>query len=256
MRAVTVLGSGNTYHEDGRGHAAFLIEDDDDRLALVDAGATTLLRLRENGFKPANLDLVLVTHFHGDHTLGLPPLLIERRTFGSRDRPLTIAGPRGIGDVVNALVEASFPGFDPGYELRFVTLSDGARTTLGAFRVDPVAVTHRPESLGYRIRDARGATVAFSGDCCFDDRLVRLVDAVDVAFVEVGLPGAADPAIHHIAIQEMRARSHELRARHLVFTHLNDRIAADLERAGIGSPAHDGMRIVMRSGAKPDVGTG
>ena len=62
MRAVTVLGSGNTYHEDGRGHAAFAIERDDGRLALVDAGATTLLRLREHGFAPADLDIVLLVN--------------------------------------------------------------------------------------------------------------------------------------------------------------------------------------------------
>jgi ribonuclease BN (tRNA processing enzyme) len=249
MRAVTVLGSGNTYHEDGRGHAAFVVENADGGLVLVDAGATTLLRLREYRFARADLEVVLLTHFHGDHTLGLPPLLVELRTFAARDRPLTIAGPSGVEDVVHALVEAAFPGFEPGFELRFVTLRDGGGTDLGAIHVDPIAVTHRPESLGYRLRGPRDAVVAFSGDCRFDDRLVRLVEGVDVAFVEVGLPGRSDPAIAHIAVEEMLARSHELHAGRLVFTHLNDRIAADLERAGIGTPAFDGMRLEIPAGS-------
>ena len=218
MRAVTVLGSGNTYHEDGRGHAAFAIERDDGRLALVDAGATTLLRLREHGFAPADLDIVLLTHFHGDHTLGVPALLIELRTFGARARPLTFAGPAGTAGVVRALVDAAFPGFDPGFELRFVTLREGGEIDLDGLRLEPVAVTHRPESLGYRVRDGRGNSIAFSGDCRFDDRLIRLVDGADVAFVEVGLPGPPVPDVDHVSVDEMLARAGELRAGRLVFT--------------------------------------
>jgi ribonuclease BN (tRNA processing enzyme) len=243
MRAVTVLGSGNAYHEDGRGHASFAIERDDGRIALVDAGATTLLRLREHRFTPADLDLVLLTHFHGDHTLGLPALLLELRTFGARTRPLTVAGPPGTAGVVRTLLEAAFPGLDPGFELRFVTLEHRRGADLGGVQVDPVAVTHRPESLGYRVRDPRGVAIAFSGDCRFDDRLVRLVDGVDVAFVEVGLPGPPDPEVHHVSVDEMLERAPELRAGRLVFTHLNDRIAARLAGTGIGTPAFDGMRL-------------
>ena len=78
-------------------------------------------------------------------------------------------------------------------------------------QVEPFEVTHRPESLGYRVRGLRGPVVAFSGDCRFDDRLVRLVDGVDVAFVEVGLPGPPVPEVDHVSVDEMLARAGELR---------------------------------------------
>lgn len=243
METVTVLGSGNAYFEDGRGHASFLVEDSPAGNLLVDAGATALLRMRESGIDRDRIDAVLITHFHGDHVLGLPPLLLDLRTFARRTRPLVVAGPAGTADVVERLLGAAFPGFDPGFELRFVVLADGRSEDLAGRTVVAHAQTHRPESLGYRVVVGSGRTVAFSGDCRFDDRLVDLVRGVDVAFVEVGLPGDPDPEVAHVALHEMLARHGELDVRRLVLTHVNDRIAMALARAGIGTVARDGLVV-------------
>jgi ribonuclease BN (tRNA processing enzyme) len=243
MQTITVLGSGNAYFEDGRGHAAFLATSGPGRTVLVDAGATALLRMREAGIDRDVLDAVLITHFHGDHVLGLPPILLDLRTFARRVRPLTVAGPEGTASTVERLLATAFPGFDPGFPLDFVTLGPGRAATVAGIEVEARAQTHRPESLGYRLTGAHGRIAAFSGDCRFDDRLVDLVDGADVAFVEVGLPGNVDPDIAHVALHEMLTRHGELGARRLVFTHVNDGIASALEDAGIGTVARDGLVV-------------
>ena len=62
-----------------------------DRLRrLVAAGAEASTASRATA-----IDVILITHFHGDHFAGLPFLLLDAQ-FTRRTRPLVIAGPAGI----------------------------------------------------------------------------------------------------------------------------------------------------------------
>ncbi|MBO3443266.1 ribonuclease Z [Clostridium sp. CCUG 7971] len=72
------------------------------RKILIDCGEGTQvsMRMKNCGFK--NIDLICITHLHGDHINGLIGLL---STIGnsSRTEDLTIVGPKGIIDVMNAI---------------------------------------------------------------------------------------------------------------------------------------------------------
>lgn len=69
---------------------------------LIDCGEGTQVSMKNNncGFK--DIGLILITHLHGDHILGLPGLL---STIGnsSRTEDLTIIGPVGIKDAISAI---------------------------------------------------------------------------------------------------------------------------------------------------------
>lgn len=69
---------------------------------LIDCGEGTQvsMRMKNCGFK--NIDLICITHLHGDHVYGLMGLL---STIGnsSRTEDLTIVGPKGICDMINAM---------------------------------------------------------------------------------------------------------------------------------------------------------
>ena len=52
------------------------------------------------GFK--SIDVICITHCHGDHIVGLPGLLATIGNSG-RVEPLTIIGPEGITEVVDGL---------------------------------------------------------------------------------------------------------------------------------------------------------
>ena len=62
---------------------------------LIDCGASSLPALKRLGIARDDIDLILITHFHGDHFGGLPFLLLDAQ-FTRRSRPLVIAGPQGI----------------------------------------------------------------------------------------------------------------------------------------------------------------
>lgn len=69
---------------------------------LIDCGEGTQvsMRMKNCGFK--DIDLILITHLHGDHIVGLIGLLSTIGNSGKSDN-LTIVGPRGITEAINAI---------------------------------------------------------------------------------------------------------------------------------------------------------
>ena len=73
------------------------------RKILIDCGEGTQVSMRMVGWGFKSIDVICITHCHGDHIIGLPGLL---STIGNSGRiePLTIIGPKGINEVVNGLM--------------------------------------------------------------------------------------------------------------------------------------------------------
>ncbi len=72
------------------------------RKILIDVGEGTQVSMRMVAWGFKSLDVICITHCHGDHIVGLPGLLA---TLGNSERtsPLTIIGPEGITEVVKGL---------------------------------------------------------------------------------------------------------------------------------------------------------
>src|SRR5947209_9887154 len=69
---------------------------------LCDCGEGAQVAALRAGFSLSRLDAVLITHLHGDHFNGLPGLLGTLGLEG-RERPLLVAGPRGIRELLDTL---------------------------------------------------------------------------------------------------------------------------------------------------------
>lgn len=96
---------------------------------LVDCGEGTQVAIRNTTFGYKKIDYICFTHFHADHIAGLPGLLL---TIGNSDRtePLTIIGPRGIGEVVKNI---TIIARDLPYKLNFIEIPDKEDTELRIF---------------------------------------------------------------------------------------------------------------------------
>ena len=98
---VTFIGTAASVPTAARGTAATLISRGGERW-LVDCGEGTQRQLLRSGLGLVDLDVILITHPHGDHYLGLPGLL---KTYGlrGRERPLRLVGPRGVARLMEVL---------------------------------------------------------------------------------------------------------------------------------------------------------
>ncbi|WMJ82478.1 ribonuclease Z [Clostridium sp. MB40-C1] len=72
------------------------------RKILVDCGEGTQVAMRIIGSGFKSIDVICITHGHGDHVVGLPGLLATIGNSGRVD-PITIIGPKGIEDIVKGL---------------------------------------------------------------------------------------------------------------------------------------------------------
>ncbi len=107
------------------------------KMILVDCGEGTQVAIRNTPFGYKKIDYICFTHFHADHITGLPGLLL---TIGNSDRtePLTIIGPRGIGEIVKSItvVARELP-----FKLNFIEISDKEDYKLNIFDNEVVIKT-------------------------------------------------------------------------------------------------------------------
>src|SRR5271168_2767321 len=92
--ATQVLGSGGPELQDKRASSSYLVWEDGQARVLVDAGGGSALRFGQSGAQMSQLDVLLFTHFHVDHS-GDFAALIKSSWFEDRKRPLPIYGPPG-----------------------------------------------------------------------------------------------------------------------------------------------------------------
>lgn len=91
---LQVLGSGGPELQDKRASSSYLIWQDGKARVLIDSGGGSALRFGESGANMSDVDVVLFTHLHVDHTADFPAL-IKSSYFEDRSKPLPVYGPIG-----------------------------------------------------------------------------------------------------------------------------------------------------------------
>lgn len=151
MLDVALLGTGGMMPLPKRWLTSCLIRCNGSSV-LIDCGEGTQIALRELGWSCKPIDTILITHFHADHIAGLPGLLL---TMGNADRtePVTIIGPKGIGNIVRAArtIAPELP-----FETNFREIA-GAEDhfDLAGLKVTAFRVNHRVVCYAYKVEVER-----------------------------------------------------------------------------------------------------
>ncbi|WP_300349743.1 ribonuclease Z [Clostridium sp.] len=102
MLNLTFLGTGGGMPMPNR-FLSSIIMNFKGRKILLDCGEGTQVAMRKYncGFK--SLDLIFISHFHGDHIYGLPGLLSTMGNSG-REKELYIIGPKGLREIMDGFL--------------------------------------------------------------------------------------------------------------------------------------------------------
>lgn len=186
---LAFLGSGAAFSLE-RYNGAVVV----DGTILLDAGAPLLPHMHRLGIDPGAIRTAFITHFHGDHLLGLPPFILHR-AFVS-ETPLTIVGPDGVEAVLERLFElcwgAEWPEFRERSGHRYVVAE--AASEVDGIEYETVRLDHGARGCtGYRLH-LGGRVLAYAGDTEMTPPLERLVAGADLVITEATGPGK--PASH------------------------------------------------------------
>jgi len=210
----TLLGSGVPDPQPDRFSASTLIEAGDQKL-MVDVGRGATIRLYQLKVPLSKIDVVLFTHYHSDHTVGMPDLLLTGwlpPAFARRTQPMHVIGPPGAKTLMSGLSEA-YAGDIKGREQEQHLPVAGVAAEVEEFTQDGVVYDHSgvkvtaftvehgiKPAVGYRI-DYDERSVVLSGDTNFSENLIKHAIGADLMIHEVAVFNAELlnlPAFQHI----------------------------------------------------------
>lgn len=184
---LTVLGTATCTPEAGRDSSCYCVNGS----LLVDAGWNVVAGLSSVSLDPLDIDALIVTHCHHDHYMGIVGLLFYLGLEGRRvpeKRFLHVYGPAGeIGRVVEDaqrfLQTDRYPELEFPVEVHDV--APGDQFSECGLQVKAVKALHNVPSLCYRVENASGTSVTFSGDTPFNPALVELARGTDLLLHEM-----------------------------------------------------------------------
>jgi len=241
---VTLLGTGVPFPIPDRFGPATLVEAGNEKL-LFDVGRGATIRLNQVSVPIGAINAVFLTHFHSDHTSGIPDLWLTgwiQRYYGNRQGPFRIIGPKGTVALMQNLERAYADDIRIRYDdeknpIEGVAIApteytkDGVVYEKNGVKVTAFEVDHgdliKP-AYGYRV-DYDGRSVIISGDTRYSENLEKHAQGATLVIHEVAIANQEyydkTPVVryimaHHISPEEAGALFERLKPRLAAYTHL------------------------------------
>jgi ribonuclease Z len=245
---VTLLGTGTPVPSPDRFGPCTLVEAGDQKF-LIDAGRGATIRLYQLKLPIGRIDVQLLTHYHSDHTSGVPDVWLTgwlESYFGTRKTPYCVIGPTGARELIENLERA--------YALDIkIRIADeklppaGIATDVTEFDRDGIVYEKRGVKViafevdhgdvikpcyGYRF-EYGGRVAVFSSDTRYNHNVINYGAGADLLLHEVA---SAPPELMKQAyIQRIIGHHTTPREAGLVFAQTKPKLAAYTHIALLGS---------------------
>jgi ribonuclease Z len=245
---VTLLGTGVPDPQPDRFSASTLVEAGDQKL-LFDVGRGATIRLYQLRIPLSKIDVVFFTHYHSDHTIGMPDLLLTGwlpPAYAHRTQPMHVIGPIGAKALMDGIASAygaDIKGREQDQHLPLAGVAanvdeftqDGVVYERGGVKVTAFTVEHgiKP-AVGYRI-DYDGRSVVLSGDTSFSENVIKYGAGADLVIHEVAVFNSELlklPSFQHI--QSIHVTPNQAGT---VFARIHPKLAVYSHIAQLGTPA-------------------
>lgn len=184
MRLI-VLGSGTCVPSLKRNAPGYYLNVSDKEI-LIDCGSGTLLQLEKAGKSYKSIDAVFITHTHPDHISDLVPFiqaLLATPGF-KREKDILIVGPNGLKGFYERCI-ASFVRSPKTFHCEILEIKD--KLDLDYLFVFSIKTVHTENSIAYRF-EVEGKSVIFTGDCDFDQQLIKFSENADLLVMDCSFP--------------------------------------------------------------------
>ena len=229
MLELSFLGSANAFTLGGRYWSGFVANG----RYVFEAPPTLLPHLKRMDIPLADIRVIFISHFHGDHFLGLPFLFLDHLYLTPRRDDLLIVGPPGIEATSEGLADLAFPGLsgaDAGYRRVYLEAQPGADQPLADATFRALPMRHAGQKMhcfGYKLR-LGDKTVAYTGDTEMCDEIFLLAEGADVLVMDCSYCEGEGP--EHVGLEgarEVRKRVSQRTA--IILTHLDNEPATATE---------------------------
>jgi ribonuclease BN (tRNA processing enzyme) len=223
---IQILGAGGPELDDGNAGPSYLVWLDGQARLLVDTAPGSATRFDESGAKFADLDAIVFTHLHADHTADFPSY-VKGSYFSDRARTLTVLGPDGNDDLANFLTH----GADSGYKISTRNVPAQGRRRWSRFgterlRLAAIPVHHSVvPAVAWRV-DIGDQLIVFTGDFNNQKNLISsFAENTDALVVSHAIPETARGAARdlHALPSQLGQIAQQANARMLILGHRMNR---------------------------------
>ena len=228
---VRFLGSGDAFGSGGRFQTCILIKATGSTF-LVDCGASSLIAMRCFGVAPNEVDMILLTHLHGDHFGGIPFVVLDAQLISKRTHPLVIVGPPGTKKRLMEAMEVFFPGSSHAprtFSLDVQEFEFEQPHALGEATVTPYRVQHASGDPALALRIAcAGKIITYTGETAWTEALVPASKGADLLIAEAYF--FEKRIKFHLDFRTLMAHLGELEPQRVMVTHMSEDMLARLDR--------------------------
>jgi len=218
---ITFAGSGDAFGSGGRLNTCILVEAPGICFA-IDFGASSLIALKALGIPHNRIDVILLTHLHGDHCGGVSGLLMDAMLGAKRETSLTIAGPMETAAHLPNVQEALYPGsraMTPKFAVETIDMEVMKPHEIKGLKITTYPAIHtgatNPTSMRVEVGDK---IIAYTGDSAWNEHIPELARGADLFISECYFYEKRVP--FHMNYPDLVEHRVELEVKRMVLTHL------------------------------------